>query len=233
MIDQRVHIAVLDDHQSIIDGYLFRLNQDKRLSLSGVAHFADELEPILEQRPVDILLLDISVPMSAKNEAHYTVRTFIPNLVINHPSLKILVISMHTEQVIIESLIDMGVRGYIFKNDTESIEKLASVIWVLQNGGYYFSPGAYDYLRSAKKVEQTTLLTDRQRQALKLCAAFPDETSEQLATRMEIKPATFRNTMKGVYERLQVHSRTAALAKAQRLGLLHSELPGQDPLPGK
>ena len=60
----------------------------------------------------------------------------------------------------------------------------------------------------------------RQLEALSLCAAYPEATTAELADRLGVAHSTLRNLLSGAYLRLNVRSRTAAVAKAQRLGLI-------------
>ncbi len=69
------------------------------------------------------------------------------------------------------------------------------------------------------------MLSSRQLEALSLCSAYPDEGLEKIALRMEIAGSSLRNVLSSTYEKLQVNSRSAAIAKAHNLGLLPPEMP--------
>ena len=60
----KIHVAMLDDHQLILDGIYFRLKEVPEIEVVAMLHYGDELEPMLEENQVDVLILDISVPMS-------------------------------------------------------------------------------------------------------------------------------------------------------------------------
>ena len=63
MIPQ-IRVAILDDHQAIIDGYQYRLRNATDIEVTATLFFGEDLEPALAANPVDILLLDIQVPIS-------------------------------------------------------------------------------------------------------------------------------------------------------------------------
>jgi DNA-binding CsgD family transcriptional regulator len=63
-------------------------------------------------------------------------------------------------------------------------------------------------------------LSIRQLQALSLCAAYPDALTTDLSKEMAIANSTFRNLLSGAYIKLNVHTRAAAIAKAQSLGII-------------
>lgn len=215
----RINISILEDHQGIIDGYLYRLEGQENLNIAGIARFGDDLKDILEKNPTDVLILDIEVPTSATNPNPFPILSHIPGIKTKYPKLAILVISSHTQQVLVERLFDLGIRGYIFKNDYDAIEHLVEIIMTISKNGVYFSQGAYEKLRSLKSAESHPLLTPRQLEALSLCVAFPDSSTLDLAARLGITHSTFRNLLSKAYERLGVRTRVAAIAELQRMGI--------------
>ena len=61
---EKVRVAILDDHQSIIDGYIYRLSSTPEIEVVATANYGEELEPVLAKYPADVLLLDLSVRTS-------------------------------------------------------------------------------------------------------------------------------------------------------------------------
>jgi DNA-binding NarL/FixJ family response regulator len=143
----------------------------------------------------------------------------IPKLIKKYPAMTILVISIHTQIVLIEKLVELGIGGYISKNDSEAIQHLTQIIVALKSGGVYFSPGAYTKLRSLKTRSTSSILAPRQIEALSLCVAFPDSDTDDLAIRLGVSSSTFRNLLSSAYKRLGVHTRRAAINYLQQLGL--------------
>jgi two-component system nitrate/nitrite response regulator NarL len=224
-----IRVAILDDHQSIIDGYIYRISSAPHIKVVATALFGEELEPMLDNHAVDVLLLDISVPNSIENNNPYPILYAIPRLFQRHPRLNILVISMYTQRALVEALVNAGVSGYIFKDDQTSIQQLAKIVEIVAGGGIYFSQGAYRDLRGEPPG---STLTPRQLEALSLCAAQPDCDTMVLAEKLGITGSTMRNLLSGAYLRLGVRTRAAAIAKATQLGLFPpmpgSEAPAMD-----
>ncbi len=224
MSSDKIKICILEDHQSIIDGYLFRLQEEDQISIAGIAHYGEDLEKILSENSPDILILDIEVPISIKNPNSYPVLTVIPRIRARYPTLIILVISMHSQSVLIEKLFQMGVKGYIFKNDYGAITRLVDIIFALKSGGLYFGQGVVEKLRvSRSNNSKSKLLTSRQLEALSLCEAYPNYSTTELSERLGVTSSTFRNLLSQAYERLGVGTRTAAVAELQRLGIINSQ----------
>jgi DNA-binding NarL/FixJ family response regulator len=57
----QVRVAILDDHQSIIDGYTYRLSVVPEIQIVAMAVYGEDLETMLASHKVDVLLLDVSV----------------------------------------------------------------------------------------------------------------------------------------------------------------------------
>lgn len=214
----RIRLAILEDHQSIIDGYLYRLSKYAHIEVPVIATAAADLETLLAAHPVDVLLLDINVPVAPDDPNPYPILHFIPKWLQKYPRLAVLVISVHKSGTIIRSVMQAGASGYICKDDNAIIQNLGAVIQTIASGGMYLSEQARQYL--LKKHAQATELTPRQLQALSLCAAYPDSTSGELAQHLDVAHSTFRNLMSEAYLKLGVHNRAAAIARARQQRLI-------------
>lgn len=221
----KIRVAILDDHQSIIDGFTYRLSMDPDIQIVSKALYGEELEPMIANNPVDVLLLDVSVPNSPEDHNPYPVLHTIPSLLKKYPGLNILVISMFTQRALIEALVSAGICGYIFKDDQSSIQQLDRIVRQIANGGIYFSEGA---TWEQRLKDSDSVLTPRQLEALSLCASMPDGETGYLANKLGVTGSTLRNLLSGSYLRLGVRTRAAAIAKAHQLGIIPVEPePGQ------
>lgn len=221
-MSEMIRVTILDDHQSIVDGYRFRLGTSERVQVVAAIGFGDELEPTLEKYPTDVLLLDIGVPASADNLNPYPILHVIPSLLQKYPNLVILVISMHAERSLIRAVMDAGSSGYILKDDRTTLRDLENVVISVASGGIYLSRDVNEVLLRAGTGE-IDLLSRRQREALSLCLAYPDSTTADLAKMMSITNSTIRNLLSGAYIKLGVRTRIAAVSKARQLGLITPE----------
>ena len=213
----KIRVAILDDHQSIIDGFTYRLSRDPKIEIVGIAMCGEDLEPMLADKQVDVLLLDVRVPNSQSDPNPYPIFNVIPDLLRKRPDMSILVISMFTQRSLIEALVNTGISGYIFKDDQASIQQLEKIVRVVANGGIHFSLGAY---QESVGESPESILTPRQLEALSLCASFPDGDTVVLANELGITGSTMRNLLSGSYLRLGVRTRAAAIARAHQLGVI-------------
>lgn len=219
----KISVAILDDHLSIIDGYLFRLEGAGDIEVVATATYAEQVESLLASLPVDVLLLDIQVPISPHNPNPSPVLQVIPHWLQLYPDLAILVISMHNLPSLLKAVMEAGASGYVLKEDQYAIRNLASLIRRVSAGEIYLSPGAQQKL--FKRQPDWPDLTPRQIEVLSLCAAYPDASTSALAEKLNVANSTVRNLLSSAYLRLGVRSRAAATARAQQLGLIVPPFP--------
>jgi DNA-binding NarL/FixJ family response regulator len=215
-----IRVAILDDHQSIVDGYVFRLGREPEIEVTATLAYGDQLEALLSEQPVDVLLLDVSVPSSPDNRNAYPILHVIPALLQRYPRLAVLVISMHAERALIRSVMEVGASGYILKDDGPAIRELAAIIKSVAHGGIYLSQQAHEALQKGKSPGAESGLTPRQLEVLSLMVAYPDNSSAELAAHLGVSTSTLRNLASSAYLRLGVHTRSAAITRARQLGLL-------------
>lgn len=229
-MSEMIRVTILDDHQSIVDGYLFRLGNSRRVQVVATIGYGDELGSTLEKHPTDVLLLDVGVPISADDSNPYPILHVIPDLLQKYANLVILVISMHAERSMIRAVMEAGSSGYILKDDRTTLRDLENVVISVASGGIHLSRQANEILLRAGTGE-IDLLSRRQREALSLSLAYPDSTTAELAKKMSISNSTIRNLLSGAYIKLGVRTRVAAVSKARQLGLITPE-PTTIPRPG-
>jgi two-component system, NarL family, nitrate/nitrite response regulator NarL len=215
-----INVAILEDHQSTIDGYQLRLSEHPGTQVVANCLFSEGLDDMLENNPVDVLILDINVPISKENRNIQPIHQLIIDLKNKFPELTILVISMHAQRTMIKTILEAGTSGYILKDDYDSIRNLGKIVETLVDGGTYMSKRVRDIFFNGHLDDLN--LTQRELEVLSMCAAYPDDSTSDLADRMEIANSTVRNFLHKIYIKLQVHGRAAAILKAQEIGLLPS-----------
>jgi two-component system, NarL family, nitrate/nitrite response regulator NarL len=213
---RKIQLTIMDDHQSIVDGYLYRLSNVPEIEVVATLAYGDELEPALNKCPTDVLLLDVEVPTSPTNQNPYPILHIIPKLLQLYPDLIVLVLSMHTGRGLIRAVVEAGASGYILKDDRERIQDLGKAILSVAGGGVCFSDKALKAFLDKKDKP----LTIRQLEVISLCAAYPNSKTAELARKMKIANSTVRNLLSSAYLKLGVQTRAAAVAKARERGII-------------
>ncbi|HLE27846.1 MAG TPA: response regulator transcription factor [Anaerolineales bacterium] len=220
---RKIRVVILDDHQGIIDGYLYRLERAPEVEVVGAALYAEDMERLLAKCQADVLLLDVNVPTSHDNPNPYPILHTIPQLLQTCPDLAVLVVSMYSERALVKAVMEAGASGYILKDDQAAIQNLPSILLTVAHGGVHYSYTIHQLLLKQRASEAEAMLTSRQLEALSVCAAYPGESTAALARRLGVANSTLRNLLSTAYFRLGVSHRTTAVAKARQLGLITSE----------
>lgn len=217
-----IRVFILDDHQAIIDGYLFRLANTPDIEVVETLNYAENLEAELDEHETDVLILDVQVPINAENSTPYPILYIIPRLIDKYPDMSILVISMHDQRTMVRTIMEAGANGYILKDDRAAMVELPTIIRLLHNGGFYISQKVSKLLRENPDDKKSTL-TPRQIEVLAYCASYPEASTLQISKELGVAHSTVRNLLSGAYLKLDVPNRSAAIAKARQMGLLLSQ----------
>lgn len=216
----KIKIAILDDHIPIIDGYKFRLKAHAEIEIVATANYGEAIKAILESYDIDVLILDVQVPLREDTASLFPILRFIPDVLAKHPHLHILIISMHDQRVLIKNLLEAGAGGYILKDDYEMISNLGEVIKSLMDGEMPMSKQIQKKLNAKYAKDPKPELSAKEYELLSLFLTKPGIRTKQMAEEVELAHSTVRNALSRIYIKLGVNNQLAAVIKAQELGLL-------------
>jgi DNA-binding NarL/FixJ family response regulator len=173
------HVVVVEDHPVLCDGLKQLLSSQPDLTCVGVADNTSDAKRLAEECRPDLMILDLRLRGGDGLD-------FIKTLRVEHPDVKVLVLSQYDELLFAERALRAGASGYIMKENATD-EVLRAVRKVL-SGELYFSE------RVATAVVQRILrekpvgsiagverLSDREMQVFQLLGAAytPREIAEQ------------------------------------------------------
>lgn len=161
----KINVLLTDDHQIIIDGLKSLLKNQEEIKVSAEANNGREAIRILGLIAIDVLLMDIDMPVMNGIEA-------LKEITNQFPEVKVIILSMHNEAGMIKNLIGLGAKGYLLKSCSQ--EELVEAIRKVASGQSYFSADVTLSLLKpsfADPGKTNELLTDRETEILKLIAA--------------------------------------------------------------
>lgn len=126
----RIHVAITDDHMLFRTGVHSALRVKEDIEVIFEAENGLELFTKLKYQKTDVLLLDVQMPfMDATN--------ILPLIRKEHPSLKVIMLSMYDDPETIMQLMELGANSYLSKNaDVETIHQAIKMVF---QHGYYFN----------------------------------------------------------------------------------------------
>lgn len=209
-----VNVAIVEDDHRARELLVYLLESARDLRVVGDWR---DVESFLTRAPAetpDLLLLDIQLPGMSGIDALAPLRERFPEMTI------LMLTIFEDEEKVFEALC-RGAHGYLLKNTEPA--RLLDYIREADAGGSPMSPEI-----ARKVVKLFRKITPRRQaehglspQQVRLLALLADGHSyNSVAREMDITINTVRAYVRIVYEKLHVHSRSAAVAKALRAGLI-------------
>jgi len=208
-----VNVGIIEDHKA------YRKALAELLSISGnfktVTQY-DSAEAALDNMSGQekIILLDINLSKMSGIEA-------ITHLKKINSEVKIIMLTMLDDDNTVLQAILNGADGYLLKKSPP--QEILNAIDICMQGGSPMTPGiATKVLQLFKKFvpqkNESYRLTKREIEILDLLVN--GLSNHQIADRLFISIETVRNHIRHIYEKLQVHSKSQAVVKALKEGLV-------------
>ena len=201
-------VAVVEDHDDLRNSLAMLLKSMPGYSCVGPYQSCEDLLGELESAGPDVVLMDIGLPGINGIEGVKRVKA-------RRPDTKILMLTIYEDDAHLFEAICAGADGYLLKRFTPI--ELFQAIEQVTTGGVPMTPTiAQQVIRMfrgfAPKPRETGGLTPRETELLASLADGLDY--KQIAERHFISVDTVRNHIRHIYEKLHVHSKSEAVAKA-------------------
>jgi DNA-binding NarL/FixJ family response regulator len=212
----KTKVLLADDHAVVRSG--LRMVLDEEPDIEVVAEAGDGAEAVQKalDLPLDLAILDVSMPRMTGLQA-------VGELHRRRPELRLLILSMHdNEQYFFEAL-RAGASGYVLKSAAN--RDLVEAIRASMRGEPFLYPAAVtavmrDYLERARSGERTPEdpLTPREQEVIKLIAE--GHTSDEIAEMLVISKKTVERHRANILEKLGMRNRVELTRYAIRRGLV-------------
>ena len=214
-----IRLIVADDHALIRVGFRTLLQSIPGFELVGEASDGKEALELVERLRPHVLLTDIAMPnMNGLTLAQHVTRDF--------PDVKVIIVSMHSNEEFVGQAIRAGAVGYLLK-DADSVELQFAINSVVR-GESYLTPAvskqmmtSYIQLLDEGQSSVPDPLTPRQREILRLIAE--GQSTKSIARILEISAKTVETHRAQIMERLSIHDIPGLVRHAMRIGLVPPE----------
>jgi len=214
-----IRVLLSDDHRIMREGLRSLLEKEPDIELVGEAEDGRSTLELASKLKPQVVVMDISMPDLNGIDA---TRKLLEKL----PSVKVLALSMHTDQRFIEGMLRAGATGYLPK-DCASEELIRAIRTVLSNQTY-LSPSIADVVRRdylsqrrGADISVSYVLTEREREVLQLMAE--GKNTKEIASRIQVSVKTIETFRQHIMQKLNLHSLAELTKYAIREGLTSLE----------
>ena len=207
-MSRRVRLLLCDDHALFRAGMKAVLREQPALVVVGEAGDGDAvLAEVARLRP-DVVLMDIAMPRLDGFEATRRITQL-------HKHVRVLILSMYVEEQLVARCLEAGASGYVLKD--VPVSQLADAIMSVARGERYLSFPDVDRVidqhgRIARARTKYDLLTDREREVLKLLAE--GLSVKEVAVRLDRSAKTAEVHKYNLMRKLGVHDRAGLVRYA-------------------
>lgn len=156
-------IVLADDHELFLSGLQGLLARQNDCEVVGTAHNGSECLELLESIECDVVMMDVDMPVMNGIEA-------TEKIAHRHPNVKVVVLSMHSDDEYYFRMVEAGAKGFILKNS--SIDEVVAAVKTVAGGGNYFSQellrNLVGSLRHTRGGHNEKVLSEREREILLL-----------------------------------------------------------------
>lgn len=206
---QEVKIAVVDDHEVVLEGLQSYL---KRNGLKYVTTFSSSraLLDRVKSNIYDFYIIDVELP-------DMEIGQLIDELRLLHPAAKIIINTIHEELWVVRKMMEKEVDAVVYKSG--NLEQLLKAMVEVSEGRTYFNP---KYKRSQSSIQiQNIILTKREMEVLHAIAE--GLSTKEIAQKLFISENTVDTHRQNIFSKLNVHNVADLVIKAIKAGYINPQ----------
>jgi DNA-binding NarL/FixJ family response regulator len=210
-----INVILVDDHSLFRLGEKGILEKCPDIGVVGEAGDGKTLFHLLETTPADLILLDISLPDMSGIEVARRLKT-------EYPQIKILVLSVENSIEVIRQLVDIGIHGFISKQQATD-DELPEAIRAIINGSEFFGRDIthllYNiYISKNKVTKQVTDFTHKELEIIELCRQ--GFIGKEIAARQNISLRTVDAHKRNIFRKLGINNTMEMVQYAVKNGII-------------
>ncbi|MBI5586209.1 MAG: response regulator transcription factor [Deltaproteobacteria bacterium] len=215
-----IRILIADDHTIVRQGLARLLEDQPGFQVVGEAYDGRmAIEKATALKP-DVIVMDIGMPLLNGIEAARRIRKQLPKI-------RILILSMYSQEHYIHELLETGISGYLLKES--SGRDIIQAIQAAMKGETFLSPSISRVLvdrylslrKSSPKEERFNQLSNREREIFQLIAE--GHSTKAIAQLLCVSLSTVKTHRRKIMEKLEVESAAQMIHLAISLGLVEPD----------
>lgn len=209
----KIKVIVADDHTILADGIENMLNKKGAFEVVAKATNGEEVIKLLKMHRIDVVIMDINMPVMDGLEATRVVKE-------HFPEVKVLIMSMHDKEGYIQNALEAGADGYILKNTSQ--DEMERALIRISEGGNYFSQDVSTKMamKMVKKTEEEKIikLSRVEKQVLSLLSE--GKTSDEISVTLGTSSHTIRSYRRNLMVKFNAKNVTQLIAMAIKKGYI-------------
>lgn len=191
-----MNLLIVDDHLLIRKGVRLLVEKLPTIGMIFEADNGTDAVRMVETQQIDIVILDLSMPDGLDGF------TAAQNMLRTNPSIRIIVLTMHDEEVYIQKALQSNIAGYLLKNSEEN--ELKDAIDAVLAGNYFYRTKLTDEQIQKLKNNDThaSVLTPREQEVLRLVSL--GYSNVQIAEQLIISTKTVERHKSNMMQKLQL-----------------------------
>lgn len=210
-----INVLIVDDHELVRRGLKLMFRTNERIRVVGeAAEGAAAIQEAIRTRP-DVVLLDITMPNGL--DGFVTVQALAEEV----PSAKIILLTMHDEEMYIKRALELDVPGFMSKNSDPS-QLAEGIEYVFDGKRYYSTSLTEDYIdKLVLQKNGHPLLTRRELEIVRLSTL--GYSHNEIGEKLGISPKTVENHKARIMNKLQMKHRHELVQYALKNHLIEME----------
>jgi NarL family two-component system response regulator LiaR len=214
----KISILIADDHPLLRKALRDLLGKQPDLQIVAEAEDGEMAIELADKLLPDVIIMDIAMPKLNGLEATRHIKA-------KHPNIAILVLTVHDDSEHILSILDAGAAGYLTKR-VFGEDIIAAIRLIVAGESVLTAPVLKQVMKhtikfptKVSKRPEHEVLTNRELDILKMAAQ--GISNKDIATRLNLSLRTIKGHMVEIFSKLNVGTRTEAVIKGLRSGLLN------------
>lgn len=220
MSEDTIHVAIAEDQRLFRECLVSLLNGFERIKVNVEASNGKELlDKLLLAAPVpQVVLLDLTMPEMNGLDATRQLKKL-------YPDLKIIILSVHSEERHIVHMVGEGVNGYLVKNS--ELSEVVHAVEAVYEKGFYFNENVLRAIHSgmAQKHEKSynpnSPITAREKEILELICR--EHTTQEIAEKLYLSVRTVDGHRNNLLEKTGARNTAGLVIYALRNDLVRFE----------
>jgi DNA-binding NarL/FixJ family response regulator len=203
-------VILVEDHPMFREQLAQLINRDLGMTVCGEADNVKDAMVLIDEHEPDVAIVDLTLRQSNGLE-------MLKDLKAQNSKVRVLVLSMHDEEIYAERVLRAGARGYITKNEA-SFEVIKAIRKVME-GDVYVSKNVTSRILERMSAKGSTgqatgieSLADRELEVFQLLGR--GKNSRQIAEILNLGESTVETYRSRIKEKLQLRSSTELYLRA-------------------